>query len=80
MVGREIEDIYPKRSSENIGEKIFEIKNWSAYDRQIGKQVVKSAQFNIKKGEIVGIAGLIGAGRTELALSMFGNPKLFIKR
>lgn len=77
MVGREIKDIYPKRPNKKIGEKILELKNWSAYDVELGREVVKDVDFHIKKGEIVGIAGLMGAGRTELALSIFGNPKSY---
>ncbi|GKW47198.1 sugar ABC transporter ATP-binding protein [Planococcus sp. NCCP-2050] len=77
MVGREIKDIYPKRANKNIGDKILELKNWSAYDVELGREVVKDVDFHIKKGEIVGIAGLMGAGRTELALSIFGNPKSY---
>lgn len=75
MVGREIADIYPKRPDQVIGEKILELHNWSAYDPQLGRQVVKNVNMNVKKGEIVGIAGLMGSGRTELALSIFGNAK-----
>lgn len=77
MVGREIKDIYPKRPNKNMGDKILELHNWSAFDVELGREVVKDVDFHIKKGEIVGIAGLMGAGRTELALSIFGNPKSY---
>jgi putative multiple sugar transport system ATP-binding protein len=60
-----------------IGEKILELHNWSAYDPQLGRQVVKNVNMHVKKGEIVGIAGLMGSGRTELALSIFGNAKSY---
>lgn len=77
MVGREIEDIYPKRTNKKFGDPIIEIRNWSAYDVQLGRDVVKKVNMHVKKGEIVGIAGLMGSGRTELALSIFGNPKSY---
>lgn len=77
MVGREIDDIYPKRSNVTFGERILEIRNWSAFDPNLGRNVVKEADLHVKTGEIVGIAGLMGSGRTELALSIFGNPKSY---
>lgn len=75
MVGRELNDIFPKRPEKNIGDTILELQNWSAYDQQLGRHVVRKADIHLKKGEIIGLAGLMGSGRTELALSMFGNPK-----
>ncbi|WP_322906002.1 sugar ABC transporter ATP-binding protein [Paenibacillus campi] len=75
MVGRDIEDIYPKRPDKKFGGPILEVKNWSAYDPQLGRHVAKNVNLQVRKGEIVGIAGLMGSGRTELALSIFGNPK-----
>ncbi len=74
MVGREIDNIYPKREHKGSDEIVLEVKNWNAYDPNIGRNILKNMNFNIKKGEIVGFAGLMGAGRTELAKSIFGNP------
>ncbi|WP_046226342.1 sugar ABC transporter ATP-binding protein [Paenibacillus dauci] len=75
MVGRDIEDIYPKRPDKKFGSPILEVKNWSAYDQELGRHVVKNVDMHVNKGEIIGIAGLMGSGRTEFALSVFGNPK-----
>lgn len=74
MVGREIENIYPKRNVQECEGKVLEVKNWSAYDPNIGREILKDISFFVKKSEIVGISGLMGAGRTELAHSLFGNP------
>jgi len=73
MVGREIADRFPKREK-NIGDVKMEIKNWTAYHPIYSeRKVVDDVSINVKRGEIVGIAGLMGAGRTELAMSVFGK-------
>ncbi|QBP40182.1 sugar ABC transporter ATP-binding protein [Paenisporosarcina antarctica] len=77
MVGREINDIYPKRANKLFGDNVLELTNWSAFDVQLGRKVVNDVNLHVKKGEIIGIAGLMGSGRTELALSIFGNPKAY---
>jgi putative multiple sugar transport system ATP-binding protein len=73
MVGRSIENIYPDREKKPIGEVIFEVRNWSAYDPRVERKLLKDVNIKLKKGEILGITGLMGAGRTELARSLFGN-------
>ena len=77
MVGREIEDRFPKREKqilEGQGEVKLEVKNWTAYHPVYSeRKVVDDVSFYVKKGEIVGISGLMGAGRTELAMSIFGK-------
>ncbi|MCJ8007168.1 ATP-binding cassette domain-containing protein [Lederbergia wuyishanensis] len=77
MVGREIDDIYPKREKKSFGDKILELSNWTAYDPQLGRNVSNGINLHVRKGEIVGVAGLMGSGRTELALSIFGNSKSY---
>jgi putative multiple sugar transport system ATP-binding protein len=73
MVGRELVNRFPSRTPK-IGEVGFEVKNWVVYDPlDEDKMRIKNVSFYIRKGEIVGIAGLMGAGRTELAMSIFGR-------
>ena len=74
MVGREISNIYPDRNHVRSEEVVMEVKNWNAYDPGLGRPVLKDINFKLHKGEIIGFAGLIGSGRTELAHSIFGNP------
>ena len=70
MVGRELKDLYPKQQIE-IGEKILEVKNLSDNDGR-----VKNVSFHAKRGEILGISGLVGAGRTEVVRLLFGADKM----
>ncbi|TKD13462.1 MAG: ATP-binding cassette domain-containing protein, partial [Mesorhizobium sp.] len=68
-----LDDRYPSREPE-IGETVLEVKNWSVYHPiHAERQVIKDIDINVRKGEVVGIAGLMGAGRTEFAMSLFGR-------
>jgi putative multiple sugar transport system ATP-binding protein len=73
MVGREMADRYPRRTP-HIGETIFEVQDWRVFHPEhADRAIIKGIGFHAKKGEIIGIAGLMGAGRTELAMSIFGR-------
>ena len=74
MVGREMTNRYPVREGVTIGDTIFEVQNWNVYHPEDpNRQVLKDVNIKVKAGEVVGLAGLMGAGRTEFAMSVFGK-------
>jgi putative multiple sugar transport system ATP-binding protein len=73
MVGRSLENRFPARSPQ-IGGTAMEVRNWTVHHPvHAERKVVDDVSFHVRKGEVLGIAGLMGAGRTELAMSMFGR-------
>ena len=74
MVGRELEDRFPKRAVKNIGDVALEVKHWNVYHPiYADKRIIDDVSFTVRRGEVVGLSGLMGAGRTELAMSVFGR-------
>lgn len=73
MVGRDLTNRYPHHESK-IGEVVLEVKDWNVFHEQHAeRQMIHNANLNLRRGEIVGIAGLMGSGRTELVMSIFGK-------
>ncbi|MFA5164928.1 MAG: ATP-binding cassette domain-containing protein [Candidatus Omnitrophota bacterium] len=69
MVGRELSNVYPRK--ERVpGETVLEIKDWTAIDAGMNR-AVRNINLSVRKGEVLCIAGLVGAGRTELVMSLF---------
>ncbi len=73
MVGRELQNLFPEKDPQ-IGDVVFEVKNWTVYHPDYhDMKIVDDASFFLKKGEIISFVGPMGAGRTELMMSIFGN-------
>jgi putative multiple sugar transport system ATP-binding protein len=74
MVGRVLENRFPEHDGSSIGEVFFEVRDWTVQHPLTAERLVaKNSHFTVRRGEVVGFAGLMGAGRTELAMSIFGQ-------
>ena len=73
MVGRDMSQRYPDRTR-RAGEVVMAVKDWNVWHPEHAeRQLIKNISFNVRAGEVVGIAGVMGSGRTELAMSIFGQ-------
>ncbi|HEX4923440.1 MAG TPA: sugar ABC transporter ATP-binding protein [Bdellovibrionales bacterium] len=75
MVGRSLERAFPERPPQKLGEVVLRVKDFTGHD-QTGKHVFGPINFELRRGEILGFAGLLGAGRTEMLKALFGDPSI----
>jgi D-xylose transport system ATP-binding protein len=72
MVGRDVDQLFPE-TERKLGDIVFEVKNVTVFDPVVaGKKLVDDVSFEVRSGEVLGIAGLMGAGRSDLLMAVFG--------